>query len=199
MRRVAGNEGDTRKDPAAPAPFERTLIERAQTGDAGALEQLAREAWAPSFVLARAILADETTAQDIAQEAVLAALGALGGFDVKRPFAPWLHRITMNCCRDAQRRTGARPPLTNAGPHEYEDSQAADTGGLPDHLREALLALSVEQRAAVVLRHLFDLSAAEIAASLQTTEVNARTLIHRGLAQLRQRLQSTHPAEEASK
>lgn len=182
---------------AVVTPFARPLLQQAQTGDAEALEDLAREAWTPSFVLARAVLAQDAAAEDVAQEAVLAALAGLGNFDLDRPFAPWLHRITLNRCRDQLRRDAARPLPTEIEPAGAERFEPG-AGRLPDELVEALLGLSVEQRGAVVLRHLFGLSAAEIAASLETTEVNARTLIHRGLTQLRERLQSTDPAEEAS-
>lgn len=192
---MAAVGADKRAGSAADSLFDPSLLRRAQAGDPDALEGVAREAWGPSFVLARAVLGDEATAQDVAQEAVLAALRGLDRFDASRPFAPWLHRITLNRCRDQQRRAAARPLPTDAEPAAAVEARST---ALPSELVAALMSLTVEQRAAVVLKHLFGLSAVEIATSLETTEVNARTLVHRGLNRLREQLQEINPAEEAS-
>ena len=50
----------------------------------------------PSTRAAYLVVRDEAAAEDIAQEAFLAAIRALGRFDRRRPFGPWLHRIVIN-------------------------------------------------------------------------------------------------------
>ena len=42
------------------------------------------------------VTGDAAAAEDIAQEAFLAAVRNLDRFDRRRPFAPWLHRIVVN-------------------------------------------------------------------------------------------------------
>ena len=48
-------------------------------------------------------------AEDIAQEAFLAAVRALDRFDRRRPFGPWLHRIVVNRAIDWSRARALRP------------------------------------------------------------------------------------------
>jgi RNA polymerase sigma factor (sigma-70 family) len=56
-------------------------------------------------------------------------------------------------------------------------------------LRDALIALPIRQRTAIVLRYLCDLPEEEIAATLNCRRPTVRTLIHRGLANLREVIQ----------
>ena len=51
---------------------------------------------------------DATAAEDIAQEAFLAAIRSLDRFDRRRPFGPWLHRIAVNRAIDCDARAKAR-------------------------------------------------------------------------------------------
>jgi len=61
----------------------------------------------------------------------------------------------------------------------------------PAAVREILLLLPARQRAAVTLRHLNGLSAAEIGSHLGVSPVGARQLVHNGLLSLRRRISST--------
>jgi RNA polymerase sigma factor (sigma-70 family) len=53
-------------------------------------------------------------------------------------------------------------------------------------LRDALMALPLRQRSAIVLRYLCDLPEEEIAANLKCRRSTVRTLVRRGLAELRE-------------
>ena len=53
-------------------------------------------------------------------------------------------------------------------------------------LRDALIALPIRQRSAIVLRYLCDLPEEEIAANLKCRRSTVRTLVRRGLAELRE-------------
>ena len=53
-------------------------------------------------------------------------------------------------------------------------------------LRDALIALPIRQRSAIVLRYLCDLPEEEIAAILKCRRSTVRTLVRRGLAELRE-------------
>jgi RNA polymerase sigma factor (sigma-70 family) len=53
-------------------------------------------------------------------------------------------------------------------------------------LRDALIALPIRQRSAIVLRYLCDLPEEEIAASLKCRRATVRTLVRRGLIELRE-------------
>ena len=87
---------------------ERRWIKDAQRGSGEALEALygatGRGRTGPPI----SIVHDAAAAEDIAQEAFLAAVRALDRFDRRRPFGPWLHRIVVNRAIDWARARALR-------------------------------------------------------------------------------------------
>src|ERR671911_2686782 len=75
---------------------ERAWVRGAQAGSASDLEALFRAFWPRAFHAAYLVAHDAAAAEDIAQEAFLAAIRSLDRFDRRRPFGPWLHRIVVN-------------------------------------------------------------------------------------------------------
>jgi len=55
------------------------------------------------YRVAYRLLADADRAHDVVQEACVKALTKLDGFDGRATMATWLHRITVNCAKDAMR------------------------------------------------------------------------------------------------
>src|SRR5206468_9611684 len=94
---MAGSRGD-----------ERAWIRGAQRGSASDLEALFREHWSRAYRAAYLVVHDSAAAEDIAQEAFLAAVRALDRFDRRRPFGPWLHRIAVNRAIDWARAAKVR-------------------------------------------------------------------------------------------
>jgi RNA polymerase sigma-70 factor (ECF subfamily) len=126
---------------------------------------------------------DAAGAEDIAQEAFLAAVRALDRFDRRRPFGPWLHRIVVNRAIDwaRARRLRAEVELADSWP-------AADDRGdeLPGLVR-ALSALAPEQRAVIVLRYLLEYTPGEIAELLGLPRGTVNSRLRRGLDELARR------------
>ena len=58
------------------------------------------------YRVAYRLLADADQANDVVQEACVKALAHLGQFNGRAALATWLHRITVNCARDALRARG---------------------------------------------------------------------------------------------
>lgn len=75
---------------------ERRLVRGAQSGSAEAFEALFALHWPRAYRAAWLVVHDAAAAEDIAQEAFIAALRALDSFDRRRPFGPWLTRIVIN-------------------------------------------------------------------------------------------------------
>ncbi len=82
---------------------ERAWVRGAQRGSASDLEALFRAHWPRAHRAAYLVVHDASLAEDIAQEAFLAAVRNLDRFDRRRPFGPWLHRIVVNRAIDAAR------------------------------------------------------------------------------------------------
>ena len=93
---------------ASERRHERRWIKDAQRGSGEALEALYRRHWPWAHRAAYLVVHDEAAAEDIAQEAFLAAVRALDRFDRRRPFGPWLHRIVVNRAIDWARARALR-------------------------------------------------------------------------------------------
>src|SRR5438874_11640588 len=89
---MAGSRGD-----------ERAWIRGAQQGSVSDLEALFRHHWPKAYRAAYLVVHDSGAAEDIAQEAFLAAVRGLDRFDRRRPFGPWLHRLVVNRAIDWSR------------------------------------------------------------------------------------------------
>lgn len=127
-------------------------------------------------------------AEDLSQQTWLHVHRGRDSFQGGGRFVPWLYAIAANLRRDGVRRDRRRP----------EDLTAS--GGVPDHpvellppeqeerataVRAALLEIAEEYREVIVLHRWHDLSFAEIAVALGTTEGAVKLRAHRGYLKLR--------------
>jgi RNA polymerase sigma-70 factor, ECF subfamily len=173
----------------AVARDEAPLIRQARRGSPDAVEALVRRHWDDAHRTAFLIVRDAGAAEDIAQEAMLAAVTAIDRFDRRRPFGPWLHRIVVNRSLDLLRARAARPELiTVPAPVEAAGDAEAELSG---ELVAAFGALEPEQRALVVLRHLLDYRSTEIGKMLDLPPTTVRTRLRRALGRLRELLEET--------
>ena len=118
----------------------------AQAGSASDLEALFRAYWPRSFRAAYLVVHDSAAAEDIAQEAFLAAIRSLDRFDRRRPFGPWLHRIVVNRAIDWTRahklRAEAELDETLAAaeaPDTFDDGTLAKLSALPPEHRAVIV------------------------------------------------------------
>jgi RNA polymerase sigma-70 factor (ECF subfamily) len=121
--------------------------------------------------------------EDIAQEVFLAVYRNLSSFQSRSQLGTWIYRITVNKCRDWQRKTYARRPAeflgllggTRASPQEQsigpEDRDA---------VREAIKALPDKYRTVIVLYYYHDLTCQEIANILAIPKKTVETRLMRG-------------------
>jgi RNA polymerase sigma-70 factor, ECF subfamily len=164
---------------------EQALVREAQGGSAAAFEALFRLYWSQTFRAAFLVVHDAAAAEDIAQEAFLAALRSLDRFDRNRPFGAWLHRIVVNRAIDWAR---SRQLRREAG---LEETAARDRDvELSDDVITALADLTPEHRSVIVLRHLLGYTPGEIAELLGLPRGTVNSRLRRGLDTLRERLPS---------
>jgi RNA polymerase sigma-70 factor (ECF subfamily) len=172
---------------------ERAWIRGAQEGSVPDLEQLFRAHWPRAYRAAYLIVHDSAAAEDIAQEAFIAAVRALDRFDRRRPFAPWLHRIVANRAIDWARARAARGEVELADVATKED---APEPGDPKAIAGRLVELPPEQRAVIVLRYLLDYTPGEIAELLELPRGTVNSRLRRGLDALGDKLQEEEAAGE---
>jgi len=154
---------------------EKAVIARAQRGDTNAFGTLVRVYQRRAYAAAYGVVGNRDDALELAQEAFIRAFRAIGRFDAKLPFYPWLHRIVRNTClnhlKQRKRRgessleslteDGFEFPETTTGPEE-----AAELASLRDAIRKAMGGLTPPQREILELRHLLELSYSEISEQL---------------------------------
>jgi RNA polymerase sigma-70 factor, ECF subfamily len=167
---------------------ERSLLRDAAKGSADAAEQLARIHWAGAHRAAFLITHDREAAEDIAQEAILAALSSLRRFDRARSFRPWLHKIVANRAidwlraRDRRREVQLYPVPQADVLAAHSSKQPHDEAGVAI---DRLAALDPQSRAIVVMRCVFEYRPREIAPMVGLSAGAVRTRLHRALAELR--------------
>ena len=168
---------------AARRGDERAWIRGAQQGSVSDLEALFRHHWPRAYRAAYLVVHDSGAAEDIAQEAFLAAVRGLDRFDRRRPFGPWLHRIVVNRAIDWSRARALRRESAGAA-IELVAAPATPDNPHARTLAAALAGLSPEHRAVIVLRHLLEYTPGEIAEVLGLPRGTVNSRLRRGLDEL---------------
>src|ERR1700732_4276957 len=113
---------------ALAAPDARILIERAQSGDREAFEELVHRYDRDVLRIALNILHKPDDARDVYQEAFLKIYRNLDRFRFECSFYTWIYRIVTNICLDHLRRRRSRPeeqpPVVRTA--SFEESRGAD-------------------------------------------------------------------------
>ena len=144
------------------------LVEAARRDDAS-LEPLIDAVWPEAYRLAASILRDRSLAEDVAQEACATMARSLRSLKDTRSFSTWLYRIVTNRAISTSRKRRSTVPIEAAAEcaTHFDSSDALD-------LYEALAALPIDQRAAVVLHYYAGLNSFDIAAALGVSPVTVR-------------------------
>ena len=169
------------------ARSERSLIAGALAGTESDLEALFRRHWPRAYRAAFLIVHDHAAAEDIAQEAFLAAVRHLDRFDRRRPFGPWLGTIVANRAIDWTRMRAARRESASESP-ETAAAPEPPPGRYSEEVLAAMASLSPEHRAVVVLRYLLEYTPGEIARTLELPRGTVNSRLRRGLDVLEARL-----------
>jgi RNA polymerase sigma-70 factor (ECF subfamily) len=142
------------------------------------------------------LLRHREDAEDLVQDAFLAALQHIDSFDLSRPFWPWLSRIIVNRGLDlaASRSTRASQALTE----EVRDSQpspaeVAERREVQEEFRRTLATLPERRRLVVQLFEVDGFSVAEIAKLLDSSPATIRWHLHVARRQLRNSLAPLRP------
>ena len=173
------------------------LIRSAQRGDTGAYEQLVQRYQEPVFRLAYLICGDSDDADDIAQDAFIAAYRALPRFDSARPLRPWLLKITTNTARNRRRSVGRYLNVLKRWAHEWNDeadaeAQASDTMAA-DALLDVVRRMGEADQTIIYLRYYLELSVAETAQALDIEQGTVKSRLNRALGRLRESVLRERP------
>lgn len=143
--------------------------------------------------LAYSVLGSWEDAEDVVQDAALAAWDAIERYDPSRAFRPWFLRIVANAALDQVRRRKVRraESLSDALPHRGPTPEdEAERALLREHLSRALATLPERQRVAVVMFDAEGMSHAEIAKWLGVPEGTVRSYVFHARRALRKALRA---------
>lgn len=148
------------------------------------------------FSVAVRVSGHPTVAEDLTAEAFLRAYRALRAYPAERILAlqprAWLVTILLNVWRNHARAAARRPTLVDLASVTEPIDPGADVATVIDRrdtgqqLTRQLAQLPEQQRIAVVLRHVNDLSITEIADVLGCPPGTVKSHISRGLRRLRE-------------
>lgn len=187
------------------------------------------------WMLAAAISGDPSEAEDILQDAAMAALGKLDQFQPGTSFIAWMGTFVRNTARnvgrkhqrratrpagpetleslsrEVDRRSGRRVPRPEEELHRAVSFGGQEGLGLnpeafDDAVQDALMQLTEEARAALLLRVVHDLSYREVGQALGIPEGTAASHVSRARHQLKELLllppssplSAPSPGEQAS-
>ncbi|MBD3672389.1 MAG: sigma-70 family RNA polymerase sigma factor [Planctomycetaceae bacterium] len=175
------------------------LIEQCLSGQAAAFGQLVQRHQNRLFNSLYRMLGSREDADDVAQEAFVAAFQKLDTFRGDSQFYSWLFRIAYNTAISMKRKTKLKTvsadKLKETSGHEPDDNTPEHR---PEHgieveetqaaVQQALNELSDEYREAIVLKEMEELSYEEIAELAEVPIGTIRSRLHRARAELREKL-----------
>jgi RNA polymerase sigma-70 factor (ECF subfamily) len=173
------------------APTDDALMQRFCHGDEAAFDMLHQRHAAAVLAYLTRMLRDSALAEDLLQTTFLSFVRARGRYEAGTNVRAWLYAIATNAARDALRRHRARPERlteTGAPPEVARESIEPRDRSAARAVEAALSKLPPDQREAVVLHKLQELSFEEIGTALGISVGAAKVRAHRGYQRLRELL-----------
>ena len=184
---------------------EKAALLAARNGDRAAFGRLVTAYQRRAYAIAYSFVKNRDDALELSQEAFVRAYKAIGTFDTKLPFYPWLYRIVKNTCLnqikrkkrrgesslDAMMESGYDAVDSGRGPHG-----ASELDELKEAIQRAMIRLTPDQQEILRLRHFLELSYAEISACLDIPQGTVMSRLHSARKNLRKVLEEkgTHLA-----
>jgi RNA polymerase sigma-70 factor (ECF subfamily) len=188
---------------AGPAAAEQGLVEQCRRGDPQAFARLVGLHEGMVFNLAARLLGDAEEAKDLSQEVFLQVYRRLGSFEGRSTLKTWIYRIVVNHCRNRRRfwrrhaadRAASLDQLSTAEQQRLNSRcqahtpfEAVERIERARAVQRALLRLSFEHRAILLLREVEGLSGEEIAGALGIAEGTVKSRLARAREAMRRLL-----------
>lgn len=174
------------------------LVRRHLAGEAGAFHEIVVRHRNRVYAVALRVCGRSEDALDVTQDVFVTAFRKLSSFRGEALLTTWLHRLAVNAALDLARRRSRRdhapleevPEQADAEPGPEEHAVAAQRAA---EVQRALLRLSPEFRAVIVLHDLQDLDYAGVADALGVPLGTVKSRIHRARIELARLLGHLEP------
>ena len=182
--------------PGATALPDLLLVERARGKEIRAFETLMRRYNQRLYRIARSIVSDQETAENVVQDAYLLAFSDIERYEPTGKFGAWLARLAFNQALALRRtvRPGALAAAVAAAEASNADGDSSGVSGADGQgdappsrqvLEQAIDCLPEVFRTVFVLRAIEGISGIETAACLGINETTVRTRLYRAQRRLR--------------
>lgn len=175
------------------------LVVRAQRGDRAAFEELVRRTYRLVYAKLYLDTGDRHQSEDLLQETLLTAFRTIGQLTQPEKFRAWLLRIAQNTALNAVRYETRKkrmpvPEILQLRPEAVMTMVRPDEQAEDEELKQKMLAIlremPEEYRLPLTLRYLVGADYDAIQLQMGISKGAVRGLLHRGLQQLRTRMQS---------
>jgi RNA polymerase sigma-70 factor (ECF subfamily) len=175
----------------------RRLVDLAQKGDRGALEELYLIHFDRIYSYLHVTVGNRHDAEDLTTQTFLKMLESIGRFRWQSaPFSAWLFRIAHNLAMDHFRAGRRWQPEEEVPEQPGSEEPSAELEAMQSIGRESMMELieklSPEQQQVLTLKFVFNFPNADVATILGKTEGAIKSLQHRALASLQK--QVTQPS-----
>ena len=170
-------------------PDDIKLMERCNSGDRQAFEMLLARYEKPVFNAAYRMLNSPDDERDVTQTVFLKVYEHLDQYDPKYRFFSWIYRITLNESINWLKKTNRLDAFdedmadTKGGPEQEAGNQQLSEG-----MQAALMTISPDYRAVIVLKHLLGCSYQEISDVLEIPEKTIKSRLYTARQLLQQTL-----------
>jgi RNA polymerase sigma-70 factor, ECF subfamily len=168
------------------SPEDADLVRECLEGDAGAFGALVERHQRAIFNAALRMVNDAEDAKDISQTVFLKAYENLATYDPQYKFYSWIYRIALNESINFLNRRNRSEPLDEESKSDGigpEDSFARlELGRM---VQDALMVLTPEYRAVIVLRHFMSCSYEDISQIVQVPEKTVKSRLFTARQQLK--------------
>jgi RNA polymerase sigma-70 factor (ECF subfamily) len=172
----------------------RGLVDRAQQGDRGALEELYLIHFDRIYSYLHVSVGNRHDAEDLTTQTFLKMLESIGRFRWQSaPFSAWLFRIAHNLAMDHFRARRRWQPEEDVPEPPGSEEPSAELEAMHSIGRQSMLELidklSPEQQQVLTLKFVYNIPNADVAKILEKTEGAIKSLQHRALASLQKQIQ----------
>ena len=155
------------------------LVQRSILGDRAAFGQLVVRYQKPVYNAALRLLRDPEEARDVAQTTFLNVFEHLADYDPNFRVYSWIYRIAIN---ESLNVIGKRRPYESVSGEEPDGAPGPDREAEGEQTRgvieDALMRITPELRAVVVLRHVMQLSYQDMADTLSLPEKTVKSRLY---------------------
>jgi len=181
-------------------PADAELVARAAGGDEAAFAAIVRRHERRVYNITYRMLGREEDARDATQDAFLSCYRKLSAFRGEAAFTTWLHRIAVNASYDLLRKRKGAPLSREEAPEPAPEPDHAEATTTAIDVQRALLSVSLDYRAVLILHDVQGRPYEEVAEILQVPVGTVKSRLHRGRVALGRALsggaRSAAPASE---